>query len=184
MAYRHFPGAPYLSCWSEGDCICVQELSGRINKYECGLGIKTKPEIIPFQGPDAIWCIRDAGVLYVGRNDSTFSGFLETGGLLVRYGPWDYPYKREFLDVGQYCGFVAVLDSDDHRTVYVHDSTRVFLLNEPLNEEISLSRSYCDAMVNMPELTIYGKGGTMDARRQGTWIDAPQPTWGYNTVQL
>ena len=73
MAYRHFPGAPFLFCWSEGDCVCVKELSGRVNKYECKLGIKTKPAIIPFQGPDAIWCIRDAGVLYVGRNDCTFS---------------------------------------------------------------------------------------------------------------
>lgn len=184
MAYRHFPGAPFLFCWSEGDCVCVKELSGRVNKYECKLGIKTEPAITPFQGPDAIWCIRDAGVLYVGRNDCTFSGFLETDGLLVRYGAWDFPYKRHFPIVGQWGGFSAAVDTDDMRTIYIHDPTRAFILHEPISEDVLLERSACDAMGGLPELTIYGKGGLVDVKKQGTWVDAPKPTWGYQPVQL
>ena len=66
MAYRHFNGAPYLQCWSDGSHVCVQELDGRINKYPCALGVCIDPQITPFYGVDAVWCLRHAGLLSVG----------------------------------------------------------------------------------------------------------------------
>lgn len=184
MAYRHFKGAPYLRCWSDGAHVCVQELDGRITSYGCALGFKTDKQINPFRGPDAIWCLRDSGIIYVGRNDSTFSGFREEDKLLVRYGAWEYPFRRTFEIVGQWCGFSAVLDSADMRTVYVHDAKRGYILNDPLNMDLLLPLAAGDAVKNTNDLSIYTKGGWLDVREVGAWVDAPEPPWGSGLLQL
>lgn len=185
MAYRHFYGAPFLYCWSDGEHICVEELDGRINKYACALHIQTKKQLVTFRGPDAIWCLRDNGILYVGRNDSTFSGFSEQDGTLLRYGPWEYPYKRTFDVVGQWGGYTAALDSDDHRTVYIHDPSRAYILHKPIDiEDLIIPQSLCDAVQWIEELSIYTKGGQLDVKTAGTWVDAPYAAWADNPVQL
>lgn len=184
MAYRHFNGAPYLQCWSDGSHVCVQELDGRINKYPCALGVCIDPQITPFYGVDAVWCLRHAGLLYVGRNDSTFSGFRETDGVLVRYGPWGYPWGRTFEIVGQWGGYSAVLDFDDMRTVYVHDPKKGYILNKPLSMDILLPLAAGDAVKSMNDLSIYTKGGWLDVGEAGAWIDAPEPPWGSSPLQL
>ena len=184
MAYRHFNGAPYLQCWSDGAHVCVRELDGRVNRYGCVLGIQTDPQVTPFYGPDAIWCLRHAGILYVGRNDSTFSGFRESDGLLVRYGPWEYHFRRTFEIVGQWCGYSAVLDSDDMRTVYVHDAKRGYILNKALSADLLLPLAAGDAVKNTNDLSIYTKGGWLNVRTAGAWIDAPEPPWGSSPLQL
>lgn len=184
MAYRPFNGGPYLRCWSDGASIHVQELDGRTSSYKCALGIRTEPQLNPFRGPDAMWCLRDAGILYVGRNDCTFSGFRESDGLLVRYGAWDFPYSRKFEIVGQWCGYSAVLDTADMRTVYIHDPRKGYILNEPLSAELLLPMAAGAAVLNENDLSICTKGGWLDVRKAGTWVDAPEPPWGSSPLQL
>lgn len=184
MAYRHFQGAPYLTCWSDGARICVRELDGRVNAYRCALGVQIEPQVNVFQGPDAMWCLRHDGILYVGRNDSTFSGFKETDGLLVRYGAWAYPYRRTFEIVGQWCGYSAVLDSDDMRTVYVHDAKKGYILSEAMRTDLLLPLAVGDAVKNTNDLSIYTKRGWLDVKTAGAWADAPEPPWGSSPLQL
>lgn len=184
MAYRHFNGAPFLRCWSDWDHVCIQELDGRITNYGCALGFKTELQLNQFHGPDAMWCLRKDGILYVGRNDSTFSGFREKDGLLMRYGAWDYPYRRTFEIVGQWGGYSAVLDSEDMRTVYIHDPKKGYLLNKPLDMDLLLPLAAGDAVKNTHELSIYTKGGWLDVRKIGAWVDAPEPEWGNRPLQL
>ena len=184
MAYRHFNGAPYLQCWCDGSHICVRELDGRVNSYGCALGVKIQPQVTPFYGPDAIWCLRHDGILYVGRNDSTFSGFREADGLLVRYGAWEFPFRRTVDIVGQWCGYSAVLDSDDGRTVYVHDARKGYILNKVLHQDLVLTLAAGDAVKNTNDLSIYTREGWLDVREAGAWVDAPELPWGSSPVQL
>lgn len=184
MAYRHFEGAPFLCCWSDGAHISVKELDGRVTAYGCALGFQTEPQVNVFHGPDAIWCLRHSGSLFVGRNDSTFSGFRQSDNLLVRYGAWDYPFRRKFEIVGQWGGYSAVLDSADMRTVYVHDPKRGYILNEPLDMNVFLPLAAGDAANGTSDLSIYTKGGQLDVRTVGAWVDAPEPPWGGSPLQL
>lgn len=184
MAYRPFYGAPYLYCWGAGTHVCVQELDGRVSRYECNLRFSTEKQLNPFHGPDAVWCLKHNGVLFVGRNDSTFSGFRESDGLLVRYGPWSYPFRRTFECVGTYGPYTAAIDSADMRTVYVFDPKKAYVLKEPLQEGSVLPPALCHAVRGKMELSIYTERGMLDVKKAGAWVDAPELPWGSTPVQL
>lgn len=184
MSYRHFDGAPFLTCWSNGTHICVRDIRGNILQYKCSIGVAIEPQVIPFSGPDAVWCLRHNGVLFVGRNDSTFSGFDEDSGLLVRYGGWSFPWDRSFEIVGQCDGYPALLDMSDHRTVYVHDLSKAYVLHAPITKRAIIPLVASDILVKLPGLSIHTKGGEIDVGTAGIWVDTPQPTWGDRPLQL
>lgn len=184
MAYRHFYGAPYLQCWADGTHICVREPGGSVSRYACSLGIRVAPQVIPFRSPEAVWCLRSGGVLYVGRNDGTCSGFRESDGLLVRYGVWDFPVGRRFVQVGQCYGLPAYIDTADLSTVYVSGRSKVFLLYRPLNSDVLRLPVLGDQYARCERLTIYPEGGVFDADRSGTWVDTPRPERRDSPVQL
>ena len=47
MAYRHFNGAPYLQCWSDGAHVYVQELDGWIHQLPFAFGKSIDPQVTP-----------------------------------------------------------------------------------------------------------------------------------------
>lgn len=183
MAYRHFPGAPFLTCWCDGNNIYVREVSGQVREYACSLGVAIPEQITPFESPFALWCLKHKDILYVGRDDGTFSGFLPDG-TLCRYGSWKYPWYREFRVIGQYCGKSARLDSSDRKTVYVCDKSKAFLLHKPWMEGTFQSLVAADMLCEMPELTIYGSEGKLDVDAAGTWVSTPGLERSDPAVQL
>ena len=174
MSYRPFEEGPFLRCWSTGAEICLEELDGTVTKYPCKLGVVIEPQVNAFRGQDAIWCLRDHGILYVGRNDSTFSGFRESDGLLVRYGAWDYPTRRVFEMVGQYRGSFVYLDSRDSRTIYVQGADKGLILRVPLTVDVIEHPALADALSQLDRLTIYTKGGLIDGDTAGSWVSTPR----------
>lgn len=184
MAYRHFPSAPFLECWSTGTSICVREVWGEVTSYACSLGVVTEPQVNVFRSPVAIWCLRKDGVVYVGRPDCTYSGFRESDGLLVKYGAWEHPFRREFLVAGQYAGRPAYVDNQDSRTIYTCDPRKVFRLNTPIAYTEMPTLICQDVVHKREELTIYQGGVLVDVDRCGTWIDPYRKEWANRPLRL
>lgn len=179
MGFRFALGAPFLPCWAEGGNICVQELNGRTSRYETSLKITTQKQLLGFQSSQAMWCLHQDGILYVGRSDRTYSGFRDEDGVLVRYGYWKYPYLYRTCVIGTYRGSRAVLDLADHRTVYVEDSDKVYYLNSPIHDPVAIEPALAGIILNSPVLEIYVRGVKLDERTAGTWINAPVQPGSY-----
>ena len=183
MAYRPFLGAPFLECWSDGNHICVQEPNGSVTFYRCALGVTTNRQVNPFIGPDAMWVLYTEDVMFVGRNDCTFSGFNQDG-LLVRYGGWACPTTLEFEPIGQMDGKAAFLDPRDYRTIYIENFSRIFVLKNVLQGSVGRYQIVYDIITKIPQLTLaVSKGGDKNVE-VGTWVDAPEQLRGDSPVQL
>ena len=173
MAYRYFDGAPFLYCWATEKSLNVQELNGSVSEYWCPFGFYTGKQLNFFESPDAVWCLRHDGVLFVGRNDGTFSGFRERDGLLVRYGRWRYPGYVEFEVIGQYRGEPVYLNTWDLRTVYGCDPRIAYILHKRMSLDIIVLPSLCDRVLRNGRLTIYTRGGLLNEEAAGAWVNAP-----------
>lgn len=184
MGFRPFSYAPYLYCWADMDCVKVQELNGTISSYACALGFCTEKQLIPFTGSRAMWCLQHEELLFVGRYDGTFSGFRPKDHLVVRYGPWKCPFYRGWVLVGQCDGKLAYLDTLDHRTIYLQDDVRAFVLHDPLPDGAQVPAAYSDAMQKVPQLTVYMKGGLLDVEALGVWTSAPTRARRDRALQL
>lgn len=175
MGYSPYYGAPFFWCWSEGDALCWEEPSGKVNKYPANLGFRTDKQLNKFEGMGARWVLQDDehSLLYVGTHRFTWSAF-DITGTLVRRGSVEYD-NRVFGEIGQWGHFPAMLDLSDKRTVYTANEEAVYRLHQPWRLPTDIPRSYAGEMNGERGLIIYTEGGVLDVEQAGAWISTPRP---------
>ena len=183
MGYRPVPGGPFFPCWAEGDYLCWQEPCGKVHRYLARLGFTCEPQINIFDGEDGVWVLHHDDLLFVGREQYSWSAF-DMSGTLVRYAGIVYEPERLF-EIGNYNQYPAWLSLEDRKTIFVHSEDAYFVLNEPWNMTVVDTLTYAAPLMGGSGLMIYTEErGLLDERQIGSWCSPPRLTSAYPRILL
>ena len=174
MSYRNYGRGSYLPVRIHNGNVEIKFNTG-IEKYSTGVKADTNWQIIEFYTEEVLFVIQHNGIRYIGRYDSTISGYDMKDNCIILQSRFELPPRPRLKQVGgirTLIPCVAELDTVRGQIVYVPYTRDEFVFNKPYKEDVFIPTALADSFLeDRNHLYMYTSDGEeVDCNAIGQWF--------------